>query len=112
MDTLSLSDWQRLYQLSEAHAVGLSLAAFREALRAVAEKFLPGNATHSQQKAFYEKLHLQDLALAQACSRGHEVAWERFLRRFRSRLYAAALVMVREGERARDLADSLAGDPL
>ncbi len=109
MDTLSLSDWRWLYQLSEAHDLGLSLTAFREALRAVAEKFLPGDATHSQQKAFYEKLHLQDFALAQACSGGHAIAWERFLQRFQGRLYAAALVIVKEEKRARDLADSLAG---
>jgi RNA polymerase sigma-70 factor (ECF subfamily) len=110
MQVLPFSDWQRLYQSSEAQEIGLTLEAFREALAAVAGKFLPAPATASQQNAFYEKLHLKDFALAQACSCGNAVAWERFFLRFRGRLYAAALVLSREEETARDLVDSLAGD--
>jgi RNA polymerase sigma-70 factor (ECF subfamily) len=110
MDILSTSDWERLYRLSEARPIGLRFETFCEALQAVAEKYLPGNATRSQQKAFYEKLHLQDWTLAQACGRGSVVAWERFLQSFRSRLYTAALVLVRDEQRARELVDSLAGD--
>lgn len=110
MATLSPSDWQRLYQRSEAGSLGLSFQAFREALEVVAERCLPQNATRVQQKAFYEKLHLKDWALAQACSHGYAVAWECFLQRSQSRLYAAALVLVKDEERARELADSVAGD--
>lgn len=110
MEALPFSDWHWLYQLSEAREIGLSPAIFREALTVVAEKFLPANAAGSQQRAFYQKLHLKDFALAQACSRGNAIAWERFFQRFRSRLYAAAFLLSREEETARDLADSLAGD--
>src|SRR5262249_5783238 len=110
MDILSNSDWERLYRLSEASPIGLRFETFCEALQAVAEKYLPEDATRSQQKAFYEKLHLQDWTLAQACGRGSVVAWERLMQSFRSRLYAAALVLVRDEQRAREMVDSLAGD--
>lgn len=110
MEILPPSDWQRLYQVSEAQEIGLNLVAFREALIAVAEKQLPAQATGSQQKAFFEGIHLKDLALAQACSLGNAIAWERFFQRFQEWLYAAALLLAREEETARELADSLAGD--
>lgn len=110
MDILSLSDWQYLYQLSEAGANGLGFETFREALQTVAHQYLPCDTTRTQQRAFYKKLHLQDWTLAQACSRGSVVAWECFLQRFRSRLYTTAIALIRDEERAREMVDSLAGD--
>jgi RNA polymerase sigma factor (sigma-70 family) len=51
-------------------------------------------------------LHAEDLALACACSAGHEQAWEHFIRSFRPQLYAAARAIAGESS-ARELADSL-----
>lgn len=110
MESLAPSEWQGLYQLSEAGPLGLPFETFREALQAVAEKHLPGTATRLDQKAFYRKLHLRDWTLAQACSFGSAAAWELFLQRFRSGLYKAAIRLVRDAERAHELADSVAGD--
>ena len=110
MEKLNPSDLQGLHELSGAKDVGLSLAAFSEALTSVAEKFLPTDANYSQMVAFYKGLHLQDFALAQSCSFGSPAAWERFMKRFQDRLYAAALVISRNEQIARDLADSLWGD--
>lgn len=50
-------------------------------------------------------LHLEDLALACACERGNEDAWEHFVREFRPALYRAASAMA--GDNGRELADSL-----
>jgi RNA polymerase sigma-70 factor, ECF subfamily len=109
MPHLSSSYWQRLYELSEACSVGLSLQVFRDALEAHLFKFLSENATPAQEKALCEKLHLRDWALAQACVRGSTAGWERFLQRFRTELYTSALHLTRDEECARELADSVAG---
>jgi RNA polymerase sigma-70 factor (ECF subfamily) len=50
-------------------------------------------------------LHLEDLALACACERGNDAAWEHFVREFRPALYRAASAMA--GDNGRELADSL-----
>jgi RNA polymerase sigma-70 factor (ECF subfamily) len=53
---------------------------------------------------------LNDLALAQACSRGETVAWELFTRQYRPKLYAWALVIAKNEDVARELSDSIAGE--
>lgn len=110
METLDPSDLRELYDLSAANGVGLSLAAFGEALRAVGERYLPSNVTYRQAVSFYRNLHLKDFALAQSCAIGNTSAWECFLERFSGRLYAAAMVIARNEHIARELSDSLAGD--
>lgn len=57
-----------------------------------------------------EQLHLEDLALAQACSLGIPSAWEQFSQRYREKLYAMALAISRSDAAARELADSIYGD--
>jgi len=58
---------------------------------------------------YLASLHLEDLALACACSAGDEAAWEHFIREQRPRLYHAADALA-PGGRARELADSLYAD--
>ena len=55
-------------------------------------------------------MHLQDLALAQACSRGSATAWERFVSLYQKSLYATAVALVKSDTTARELSDSLWGD--
>ncbi len=90
--------------------MGLSFSEFAEALATIGQRFLAPEADERQIVQFYRKLHLQDLALAQACSRGHAAAWERFHSRYRERLYSAALALARNEAVARELADSLGGE--
>ena len=99
-----------LYELSEASDLGLGFAYFAEALWDVGFRFLPVTANDRQIADFCRNLHLKDFALAQACSRGRALAWERFLRRYREKLYAAALIIAKNDSIARELSDSLSGD--
>lgn len=54
-------------------------------------------------------MHEQDLALANACARGDEAAWDRFVLEFRPVLYRAADAIDPSGG-ARETADSLYGE--
>ena len=58
---------------------------------------------------YLRTLHLEDLALACACSAGHEGAWEYFIRELRPVLYRAADALDASGG-ARELADSIYAD--
>jgi RNA polymerase sigma-70 factor len=92
---------------------GLPLEAFAESLRHSAEKRFAGARTDPSEVAVYLKsLHLEDLALACACSEGIERAWEFFIAQFRQDLRNAASAMLRgsgraDDARAEELADSL-----
>ena len=99
-----------LYQVSEGSEIGLNLAEFAEALSAIGQRLLSPEADDRQIARFYRKLHLKDLALAQACSRGRTAAWERFHSRYREKLYSAAMVIAKNDSMARELADSLSGE--
>jgi RNA polymerase sigma-70 factor, ECF subfamily len=69
-----------------------------------------GPAARPEEMASYLRgLHLADLALACACSDGHDEAWEFFVREHRSPLYRAADAML-PGGGGRELADSLYGE--
>jgi RNA polymerase sigma-70 factor, ECF subfamily len=52
-------------------------------------------------------LRLEELALARACAKGTERAWEIFLNRYREKLYGAALAITKEEAAGRELADSV-----
>lgn len=99
-----------LYDASESKSIGLSFADFAQCLVDLGRGGPGLGITGPQALDFYWKLHLRDLALAQACSRGIPVAWERFMRRYRDRLYAAALVLTKDDSVARELSDSISGD--
>lgn len=92
---------------------GLSEKDFAAGLRRSAEKRFAG-ARYSPQElgAYLQSLHLEDLALACACSLGNESAWEFFVAHFRQDLRGAASAMLRASGRgddagAAELADSL-----
>jgi RNA polymerase sigma-70 factor len=94
----------------------LSQNVFAEALRRSAEKrFGATKPNPAKVEAYLRSLHLEDLALACACSEGKENAWEFFVARFRQDLRNAARAILRgsgqssEG-RAEELADSLYGE--
>jgi RNA polymerase sigma-70 factor (ECF subfamily) len=80
---------------------------FRAVLaRSASQKFsgrLPDKKTLEN---YLGALHLQDLALAAACSAGNAAAWDVFVARYRPELYRAARAIAGESQ-GRDLADSL-----
>ena len=112
-----LAQYARLVGAWHAEAMGarwgLSEVAFAEGLRRSAGKRFGGaQPAPSEVEAYVKSLHLEDLALACACSEGLEKAWEFFIAHFRQDLRHAASAMLRgsgradEG-RAEELADSL-----
>jgi len=88
------------------------LPLFRDALGASLESARsrnPALANRSALEKYLGGLHLEDLALACACSAGHEPAWEHFIRELRPVLYRAADALDPSGA-ARELADSIYAD--
>jgi RNA polymerase sigma-70 factor (ECF subfamily) len=98
-----------LFQKSGSERYGLTLHDFEIILEAVAAKYIP-DATPKQKLEFCQELKLEELALARACSAGHNEAWQAFLIRFREKLYDIARGITKEDSSARDLADSLYAD--
>jgi RNA polymerase sigma factor (sigma-70 family) len=102
---------------TEAPRWGLTRARFAEALHRSAEhRFRGTNPAAAEVTAYLESLHVEDLALACACSDGNEQAWDDFVRRYRDDLHLAARAITGgKGQsssgggdaRAHDLADSL-----
>jgi len=92
---------------------GLSQEAFAVSLRrSAAKRFGAADPEPAEVEAYLKSLHLEDLALACACSEGSETAWEFFIAHFREDLRRAASAMLRSSGRADDaraeeLADSL-----
>ena len=72
-----------IYQTSKAQHFGIAQKQFQEWALAIAQKYLPPEATQSEAEDFLGNLRLEDLALARACAAGHERAWEQFMARFR-----------------------------
>jgi RNA polymerase sigma-70 factor, ECF subfamily len=87
--------------------LGLSAEEFAAILQEICERYLPPHATEMERAQFCRGLQLEDLKLARACAKGSEIAWERFVTRYRPKLNDAALAIVKEESRARELADSL-----
>jgi RNA polymerase sigma-70 factor (ECF subfamily) len=100
----------RLYLQSGAERFGLAPQDFAGILQEVASRYLPSGADSSAVSKLVSRLHLEELALARACARGHEAAWEVFLNRYREKLYQSAHMIAGEDSAARDLADSLYAD--
>jgi hypothetical protein len=92
---------------------GLPPEAFAESLRRSAQKhFSSAQPDPGAVEAYLKSLHLEDLALACACTEGIEQAWEFFIAHFRQDLRNAASAMLRgsgraDDARAEELADSL-----
>jgi RNA polymerase sigma-70 factor, ECF subfamily len=88
---------------------GLTESEFREALeRSLASR--PGHdAARADDERFLASLHLEDLALACACARGYDAAWDHFVRECRPALVSAAR-SVASPDVAVELADTLYAD--
>ncbi len=68
----------------------------------------PGTAPGKAQiTAFWRALQLSDLALAHACALGRDLAWRRFMARFRDPLTRAAVAITGSASSGEELADSL-----
>jgi RNA polymerase sigma-70 factor (ECF subfamily) len=97
---------QQLHRRANAARWSVSVDVFAAALDRSAAK-IAARDPRAVQTAL-EALHLDDLALACACERGDEAAWEHFVREYRPALYRAAAAIA--GEAGRELADSLYGE--
>jgi RNA polymerase sigma-70 factor len=92
---------------------GLSQEAFAGGLRrSAAKRFGGAQSDPGEVETYLRSLHLEDLALACACSEGLEKGWEFFIAHFRQDLRRAASAMLRgsgraDDARAEELADSL-----
>jgi len=100
----------RLYRQAGAERFGFPLADFASILGEIAARYLPRDAGQAEVLEILASLRVEELALARACARGNEAAWEVFLNRYREKLYNAAHSIAREDSAARELADSLYAD--
>jgi RNA polymerase sigma-70 factor (ECF subfamily) len=100
----------RLYQQAGAERYGLSAGDFASILQDIAAKYLPRDAGQTEVMELLDGLRVEELALARACARGSQAAWELFLNRYREKLYNAAHSIASEDSAARELADSLYAD--
>jgi RNA polymerase sigma-70 factor, ECF subfamily len=97
----------RLHKEANAGRWDLPQTAFTEALtRSAAKAFAGRPPSPADLDRYLSSLHLADLALACACARGHEGAWDYFVAEFRPALYRAADA-VDAGGGAREVADAL-----
>ncbi len=109
------SAMQDLWRAAEGEACSLSLEVFSGILHSIGTRCNHGlpqgaQADSSQRLAFFRALHLQDLALAQACALGRDSAWTRFFERYRSAMTKAAIAITGSATLGHDLADSLYGE--
>src|ERR1700730_5174367 len=92
---------------------GLSCQIFAEVLhRSTENRFTHQPVTGDEIETYVRALHLDDLALACACSEGVAAAWEFFIAEFRAELHIAARAILRasgsaDSASAEELADSL-----
>ncbi len=101
---------RRLHERSRADRWNLSEADFASALaRSAAHRFAGEPADPAELVRYLESLHVEDLALACACARGSEPAWEHFVHDLRPALLAAAAACAPPGC-AHELADSIYSD--
>src|SRR2546425_4139455 len=99
-----------LYEKSRGEPLGLSREQFAAILKEIGAKSLPAGAAEREAASLYASLRVEELALARACSAGHERAWETFMLRYREKLYDIAGYIAKEESAARELADSLYAD--
>lgn len=103
---------EKLSRQAEAERAGLSTDEFAEILLAIGIKNNFGlssgeEAKPSQREIFWSGLHLCDLALAHGCACGHEIAWQEFLRQYRTPMQQAAIAIARSASAGEEVADSL-----
>jgi RNA polymerase sigma-70 factor, ECF subfamily len=101
-----------LWRESGADGLELSRTDLRNALLAVGVKHNFGlepaiEASMPQREAFWRRLHLADLALAQACALGRDAGWRQFLARLRTPLTEAAIALTQSSSLGEELAAGL-----
>ena len=101
-----------LWRSCDAARWGLTRDEFDQILldAATAQNFgLPeaALATPKQQRTFFHGMCVADLALARACARGNERAWEYFIAVYRQPLTRAAIAISGSETLGRDLAEQL-----
>ena len=105
---------ERLYVQSRSGRWGLSRELLSSALeRSAKRRFADSSCTSQKLEEYLNTLHLEDLALATACSAGCETAWEHFFATYRPYLRAAAAAILRcpaGSPEACEFADSLFTD--
>lgn len=101
---------ERLYRKAKARRWRLERPAFAAALEASCARAFPdGDPGPDEVSRYLDSLHLEDLALACACTQGIHAAWDHFVLAMRPGLYRAADALDPSGG-ARELADSLYGE--
>ena len=111
-EALSPSLILQLWKLAEAEAWEITPPEFARVLERAGTKVNYGSppeaeANLRQKESFLRALHLTDLALAQACARGMEAAWERFLKLYRNSLIETATKITGSASLGEELADAL-----
>lgn len=101
---------RELYRKSGGERFGLRQQEFIIIICRIGEKYVPADGGIAELRELYVNLRVEELALAHACARGNESAWETFLLRYREKLYDMARAIAREDSAARELADSLYAD--
>jgi RNA polymerase sigma-70 factor, ECF subfamily len=99
-----------LHKKSGAQEFGISCEQFTAILEEIQKKYLPPDAPEADKQQLRENLRVEELALAQGCAAGNDLAWETFLLRYREKLYDVAGYIAKESSAARELADSLYAD--
>jgi RNA polymerase sigma-70 factor len=99
-----------LARRAQADRWGLSTDEFAAALRrSVDHRFTGRPPSPAEVEQYLESLHLQDLALACACARGHEAAWDHFVRTY-GPVISRIAGRGQRADSARDVADSMYGE--
>jgi RNA polymerase sigma-70 factor len=100
----------RLTRRAQAERWGLGAEEFGAALRrSVAHRFRDRHPSAAEAEHYLESLQLEDLALACACARGSDAAWEHFIREYKPVIMRMAS-RGQQADRARDVADSVYGE--
>ncbi len=100
----------RLFTRAGAARWGLRDQDFVEALeRSASHRFAGAAPSPADVERYLESLHLEELALACACARGSEPAWEQFVREYRPAVLRAASACA-PPDLARELADTIYAD--
>jgi RNA polymerase sigma-70 factor, ECF subfamily len=101
---------QRLFRQANGDRWALTPEVFGAALEVgLRRAFSERQPSDREIERYLESLHAGDLALACACTLGHEGAWEHFVREYRPVLHRAADAL-EPGGGARELADALYAD--
>jgi RNA polymerase sigma-70 factor (ECF subfamily) len=98
---------ERQYRRSAAERWGLAIDELAAALeRSSAGRFAGRGPSPAEAEQYFESLHLEDLALACACAKGREAAWDHFVREYKPVLLRIA-GRGQRSDHAQEVADSI-----